>query len=195
MTRPETLCVLGPHHPLNNKVTGWLTHHYRYGAFMFRSPADMLAQALMKHTKSKSQKREPTWFTSSAEGRETPIPKLGGYTAAQIVDALEIGLCENLDPDFLTKILLGRIDSFMRSAISRGRPMLMLDSRHDNEIELVRALGGKFMRIKMPSLPPLPPYFDRITPDFVVDVPDIEKFEDIHDLMCDLFGTPPKKGV
>lgn len=185
--RPDVLAVLGPHHPLNDRVTGWLTDKHLYATFMFRAPAATMVEALIKHTKDKSEKRSPTWFANNPEGLDTPVPKLSDYKANEIIQAVEFGLLENLDPDFIVKAMALRVNSFLASRHSGHRPILFLDTRAQNEIDLVRALGGKFLRIKMPSLPPLPPLFDGFEADFTVDVPDIERFEEIHDLMFEMF--------
>lgn len=191
--RPDVLAVLGPHHPLNDRVTGWLTNYHDYATFMFRAPAATMVEALVKHTKDKTEKRSPSWFANNLEGLSTPIPKLSDYTAQEIAQAVEFGLLENLDPDFIVKAMALRINSFLASRHSAHRPILFLDTRAQNEIDLVKALGGKFLRIKMPSLPPIPPLFDGITPDFIVDVPDIERFEEIHDMMFEMFPYEEKK--
>ena len=191
--RPDVLAVLGPHHPLNDRVTGWLTDKHLYATFMFRAPAATMVEALIKHTKDKSEKRSPMWFANNPEGLDTPVPKLSDYKANEIIQAVEFGLLENLDPDFIVKAMALRINSFLASRHSGHRPILFLDTRAQNEIALVKALGGKFLRIKMPSLPPLSQSFEHIAPDFVVDVPDIERFEEIHDLMFEMFPYEEKK--
>lgn len=192
--RPDILAVLGPHHILHDRVTGWLTWHHNYATFMFQNVASSITEDLIKRTKDKSEKRSPGWFVRNPEGQQQKLPKLADFTAPEVMEAIELGLTTQLDPDFIVKVLAARMSSFWRSAAGKQRPTMLLDTRHENEIDLVKGLGGKFLRISMPSLPPMPPFFDQIEPDYHVDVPDIERFEEIHDLMAEMFPltAPPE---
>ena len=66
--RPDILAVLGPHHVLHDRVTGWLTWHHRYATFMFQNVASSITEDLIKRTKDKSEKRSPGWFVRNPVG-------------------------------------------------------------------------------------------------------------------------------
>lgn len=155
MTRKERFFagVSGPAGAGKDTIGQWIATNHNARVASFATPLKQMIYALMRQVKIKRVAQR--FYVEDHEGKETPIPELGGVTARHLMQTLgtEWGR-KAVSEDFWTQVAATRFNNLLSGRLCRPIGLVFTDVRFPNEADLVHAVGGKMIRVTRPGHEP-----------------------------------------
>lgn len=181
-------------------AAGWITdNHTNVIQVSFASPIKNLTRRFLEDLMPRKWPISPAEYIRSRELREEPVPFAGGFTPRKLMQTLgtEWGR-ESLHPDIWVSIMAQKIERLMGHSFRKGPnihiQVVIDDVRFANEALMVRAYGGKVVRVERPGNPHQTAAHVSETLDFEPDATLLNDGTeaDLYASLAAMFPVPPK---
>ena len=143
--------VTGPAGAGKDTIGQWLATNHNVRVAAFATPIRKMIYALMDQVKVK--RAVQGYYVNDHEGKETPIPELGGVTARHLMQTLGTEWGRNaVNEDFWTQVAATRFNNLLSGRTARRIGLVFTDVRFPNEVDLIHAVGGTIIRVTRPGI-------------------------------------------